>query len=303
MLNMRQILPLLIFCCCNIGCLVAQELNAAVTVNSSRIGGDRQLFDRLEQQLGSFINERKWMEEQGAADEKIDCSFTLLIHEMPSPSSFKCELLVQARRPVAGTTRKTTLLNYRESSLLFDYTDFQPLEFNPDHITSNLVATIAFYANLIIGLHSDSMTPLGGSASFRQMMAIANNVQFNHWSGWDMDDRGRNRYAIAALFNDPAFEDYRTMWYGYHREGLDEIAINSEKGRQKVVTSLSVIASLHKRRSGILPVSLFGTAKLDELVDVLAGMPQQEKLAACDMLQETYPAQRPVWERLLRTNR
>jgi hypothetical protein len=224
MLNMRQILPLLIFCCCNIGCPVAQELNAAVTVNSSRIGGDRQLFDRLEQQLGSFINERKWMEEQGAADEKIDCSFTLLIHEMPSPSSFKCELLVQARRPVAGTTRKTTLLNYRESSLLFDYTDFQPLEFNPDHITSNLVATIAFYANLIIGLHSDSMTPLGGSASFRQMMAIANNVQFNHWSGWDMDDRGRNRYAIAALFNDPAFEDYRTMWYGYHREGLDEIA-------------------------------------------------------------------------------
>ena len=53
MLNMRQILPLLIFCCCNIGCPVAQELNAAVTVNSSRIGGDRQLFDRLEQQLGA----------------------------------------------------------------------------------------------------------------------------------------------------------------------------------------------------------------------------------------------------------
>ena len=284
-------------------CTTAQNLNATVSVNSARIQGNRQLFNTLEEQLRIFINDGEWTDVNSPAHEKIDCSFTLIINEMPSPTSFRGELQVQARRPVSGASYNTPLLNYREPSFLFDYTEYQPLEFNPDNISNNLVATIAFYAYLILGLDYDSMSPLGGTDCFRRMQTLASNVQPNNWSGWEAFGGERNKYAIAVAFNEPVFEDYRRMWHDYHRAGLDEMAVNSEKGRQKVVTSLPVIASLYARLPNSVLVTLFGNAKLDELVNVFTGAPEQEKRAAYEMLRNIYPTQTAVLERLQRTNR
>ena len=284
-------------------CTMAQELNATVSVNSSRIQGNRQLFNTLEGQLRTFINDGKWTDMHSPVRDKVDCSFTLIINEMPSPASFRGELQVQVRRPVSGAAYKTPLLNYREPSFFFDYMEYQPLEFNPDNIPDNLVATIAFYVYLILGLDDDSRSPLGGTDCFRRMETIAANVQPNNWSGWEAFGGGRGKYALAAAFNDPAFEDYRRMWYDYHRAGLDEMAADSEKGRQKVVTSLPVIASIYARRANSVLVTLFGNAKLEELVDVITGMPEQEKRAAHETLRNIYPTQTAALERLRRTNR
>lgn len=282
--------------------MMAQNFNAIVSVNSSRIQGNRQLFNTLEEQLRIFINDGTWTDTHSPAHEKIDCSFTLVINEMPSPSSFKGELQIQARRPVSGASYNTPLLNYREPSFLFDYIEYQPLEFNPDNIPNNLVATIAFYVYLILGLDYDSMSPLGGTDCFRRMQTIANNVQPNNWSGWDAFGGEGSKYAIAVAFNEPVFEDFRRMWYDYHRAGLDEMAVNSEKGRQKVVTSLFVISSIYARRSNSVLVTLFGNAKLDELVNVVTGMPAHEKQTAYETLRNIYPTQTAALERLQRTN-
>lgn len=284
-------------------CTMAQDLNATVSVNSSRIQGNRQLFNTLEEQLRTFINDGKWTDMYSPALDKIDCSFTLIINEVTSPTSFRGELQVQARRPVSGAAYKTLLLNYREPSFLFDYMEYQPLEFNPDNIPNNLVATVAFYVYLILGLDYDSMSPLGGTDCFRQMQTIASNVQPNNWSGWEAFGGERNKYALAVAFNDPISENYRRMWYDYHRTGLDEMAANSEKGRQKVVTSLPVIASLYARRPNSVLVMLFGNAKLDELVNVFTDLPVKEKRAAYETLRNIYPTQTAVLERLQRTNR
>lgn len=284
-------------------CTMAQDLNATVSVNSSRIQGNRQLFNTLEEQLRTFINDGKWTDTHFPADDKIDCAFTLIINEMPSAASFKGELQVQARRPVSGAAYKTPLLNYREPSFLFDYTEYQPLEFDPGNISNNLVATIAFYVYLILGLDHDSISPLGGTDCFRRMQTIAGNVQPNNWSGWEAFGSERNKYAITAAFNDPVSEDYRRMWYDYHRTGLDEMVANREKGRQKVVTSLSVIASIYARRPNSVLVTLFGNAKLDELVNVVATVPEQEKQAAYETLRNIYPTETNTLGRLRRTNR
>ena len=286
-----------------VGCTMAQNLNATVSVNSSQIQGNRQLFNTLEEQLRIFINDGKWTDTHPPAHGKIDCSFILVVNEMSSPSSFKGELQVQARRPVPGASYKTPLLNYREPSFLFDYMEYQSLEFNPDNIPNNLVATIAFYVYLILGLDYDSTSPLGGTDCFRQMQIIASNVQSNNWSGWEAFGSERSKYAIAVAFNEPVFEDYRRMWYDYHRAGLDEMAANREKGRQKVVTSLPVISSIYVHRSNSVLIMLFGNAKLDELVNVVTGMPEQEKRAAYETLRNIYPTQTTVLERLQRTNR
>ena len=284
-------------------CTKAQELNATVSVNSSKVQGSRQLFNTLEEQLRTFINDRKWSDVDSRANEKINCSFTLIINEMSSPASFKGELQVQSRRPIFNATYTTPLLNFREPSFSFNYIENQPLEFNLNNISDNLSATIAFYVYLVLGLHSDSMSPLGGTTYFRQMQTLAGNAQPNGWSGWETFGNERNKYAIAVAFNDPAFEAYRRMWYDYHRLGLDEMAENREKGREKVVTSLPVISSIYARRPNSVLVMLFGNAKLDELANVFTGMPEQEKRAAYETLRNIYPTQTAALERLQRTNR
>jgi len=53
---------------------------------------------------------------------------------------------------------------------------------------------------------------------------------------------------------------------------------------------------------GVL-VTLFGNAKLDELVNVVTDMPVHEKRAAYETLRNIYPTQTAALERLQRTNR
>ena len=294
---MKKTLFILFFSLC-FSVVHAQELNATVSVNSSKIQGSRQVFNTLEEQLRVFINDRKWSDVNFRANEKIDCSFTLIINEMSSSTSFNGELLVQSRRPVFNATYTTPLLNFRDPSLSFEYIEYQPLEFDPNNIPNNLSATIAFYVYLILGLDFDSMSSLGGTPYFRQMQTIANNVQTNNWSGWETFGSERNKSAISVTFNEPAFEGYRRMWYDYHRLGLDEMAENAEKGREKVVTSLPVISSIYARRPNSVLITLFGDAKLDELVNVLTNASQQEKQEAYETFRNIYPTKTTELERI-----
>lgn len=300
---MRRFLFAILFFSLSLLIVHAQELNATVSVNSSQVPGSRQVFNTLGEQLRAFINDRRWSEVNFSANEKIDCSFTLIIREMPSPTSFRGELLVQSRRPVYNANYTTPLLNFREPSFSFDYIEYQPLEFDLNHISDNLSATVAFYVYLILGLDFDSMSLLGGTPYFLRMRTIANNVQSNNWSGWETFGNERDKSAVAVAFNDPAFEAFRRMWYDYHRLGLDEMAANMEKGREKVVTSLPVVSSVFAQRPSSVLITLFGDAKLDELVDIFTGSPEQEKRRAYETLRNMYPTRTTALERLERTNR
>lgn len=292
---------LFISCFSTMQSLFAQELNATVSINSAKIQGNSQVFKTLEEQLRTFINDRKWTNADFQANEKIDCSFTLIINEMPSPTSFSAELEIQSRRPVFNAVYTTPLLNFREPNFSFDYIEYQPLEFDFNNIPNNLTATIAFYVYFIIGLDFDSMSSLGGTPYFRQMQTIANNVQANNWSGWETFGSARNKSAIAAAFNETAFEAYRQMWYDYHRLGLDEMAQNVEKGREKVVSSAPVISSIYAQRPNSVLITLFGDAKLDELANVFTGATEQEKRRAYETLRNIYPTRTTELEKLRQT--
>ena len=101
----------------------AQELNARVTINSDKVQGtNKRVFTTLQTALTEFINNRRWTDATFAVNERIDCTFTFIINEMPSESSFKAELQVQARRPVYNSGYSTTLFNFRDTQLDFDYT-------------------------------------------------------------------------------------------------------------------------------------------------------------------------------------
>lgn len=283
----------------------AQEFNATVSVNSSKIQGtNRQVFTSMEEALRTFINDRKWTNANFNTQERIDCSFTIIINEMPSNNSFKSELLVQARRPVFNSTYTTTLLNFRDTQFDFDYMEYQPLEFEPNRIAGNLVATIAFYVNLILGLDFDSMSPMGGTPYFQQMQEIVSNVQSNGWSGWESSfGAQRNRYAISAAFNDASQEFYRKMWYKYHREGLDKMAENAASGREAIVQSIPVIGQLYSAKPTSVLVTLFGDAKLDEIANVFTQAAAQQKQEAYNMLRAIYPTRTTELDKIQKSNK
>lgn len=270
--------------------LSAQELNAVVKVNSTMVqGANRQLFNSLEEALYTFVNGRRWTDNQLKPDERINCSFTLVIAEVLSSNSFRGELYVQSHRPVGSTAYSSPMLNVRDAEIEFDYMEYQPLQFDPNFIQGNLTAIIAYYVYLVVGLDFDARLPMGGTSCFRNMELIVASGQSYGWKGWERRNN-RNRPAIAAVFNDGAMEGYREMWFEYHRRGLDILDANGEPGSGKMLPSIRFLSDLQTKRPASVLIKLFGDAKLEEMVTVLSRVDAPERKQAYEALLKLYPA-------------
>ena len=166
----RKLLGLLVAGICSVSAMAQMsnngELNARITINSDKIQGtDKSVFTTLQTALTEFVNNRRWTDATFAVNERIDCSMTIILSEQ-SDNSYKGEIQVQATRPVYNSSYLTTLFNYRDTELDFEYAQFEQLEYNENSLSSNLTATVMFYIYVILGLDFDSFSPLGGKAYF-----------------------------------------------------------------------------------------------------------------------------------------
>lgn len=270
----------------------AQELNARITVNADKVQStNKQVFTTLQNALTEFVNNKKWTDATFAVNERIDCTMTLIINEVVSDNSFKGEIQVQARRPVFNSGYTTTLFNHRDTDLSFDYTEYEPLEYNENTLSSNLTAIITFYVYTILGLDFDSFSPKGGSAFLQQAQQIVNLAQAQPtWSGWKAFESDRNRHALSTALSDNTSDIFREMWYSYHRKGLDEMAANPDRGRTNILELLPVLEQLKGMRSNVATLQLFADAKLDELVLIYSKATTQEKQSGYTLLSNLYPA-------------
>lgn len=269
----------------------AQELNAQVKINRDKIQGTLTVFETLEKALTEFINNRKWTDATFAVNERIDCTFNIIINEMPSDNSFKSEIQIQARRPVYNSTYTTTLLNFRDTQLDFDYTEYEPLEFTENTLNSNLIGTLVFYIYTIIGLDFDSFSPKGGTAFYQRAQRIVNLAQAQaSWNGWKAFDSDRNRHAVATALTDNISDAFRDMWYNYHRKGLDEMAANADRGRTTIIELLPTLEEIKKTRPTSVLFQMFADAKLDEVVAIYSKATTTEKQEGYKMLSNLYPA-------------
>jgi len=277
----------------------AQELNARITINSDKVQStNKQVFKTLQDALNDFVNNKKWTDATFAMNERIDCSMTLIINEMVSDNSFKGEIQVQARRPVYNSSYTTTLLNYRDTELSFDYTEFEPLEYTENTLNSNLIATVVFYIYTILGLDFDSFSPKGGTAFFEQAMQIVSLAQAQPtWTGWKAFENDRNRHALATALTDNTSELFRDMWYNYHRKGLDEMAANPDRGRTTIIGLLPVLEQVKSARPTSPLLQMFADSKLDEVVLIYSKATTQEKQEGYKMLSNILLSRR-VWNRL-----
>lgn len=267
----------------------AQELNCTVEVNSSRIEGtDRSVFEELQSAITEYFNTRKWTNAQFAPNEKIECRFFLTVNEYKD-DRIKGDIQVQVSRPVYNSTYTTTLLNFRDTKVEFDYRLGEPLVFNESTMESNLTAILNFYAYLFLALDFDSFSPMGGQEYFDKAASVVQMAQSSGEVGWRAFEDTKNRSAVLSSFTDNSTSGIRKLMYDYHRKGLDEMVTSPDKGRAVITESLGEIAKVYSVAPMSVALSMFRDAKLDELVNIYSGAGQSEREDVYKLLQPIYP--------------
>ena len=268
---------------------VAQELQCSVEVNSSSIEGtNKSVFNALQESISEYLNETKWSNMVFAPSEKIDCRLFLTVKEY-ADDRVKGDLQLQLIRPVFNSTYTTTLFNFKDTKIEFDYREGDPLIFNEGSWGSNLTGILDFYAYLFLALDSDSFSPRGGQPYFDKMATVVQLAQSSGEAGWRTFEDTRNRSALLSSFTDSNTGMIRDLFYQYHRKGLDEMATSPDKGRAAVTSSLQAVADIYKNAPMSVALSLFRDAKLDELVNIYSKAPQTERELVYDLLKDIYP--------------
>jgi len=268
------------------------ELNATVTVNSDRIqSSDKSIFPAMQRSISNFINGKTWSNATFATNERIDCSFSLTIMEQTAQNSFKAELYIQARRPVYNSSYVTSILNYRDKNVAFDYVENAALQFVENSLDDNLVAVIAFYCNMILASDFDSFSSLGGGVFYREAQSIATQAQSNSaWTGWSAFDDNKSRLSIVNAYMDESIKPYRQMWYTYHLKGLDAMAANPDRGRTTILEALPVLKDIRSVRNSDILLQMFADCKIDEIVSIASNANDEEKQSLYDLLKGVFPA-------------
>ena len=251
----------------------AQELEAKVSVNHQKINqSSTAVFDDLQQQLTEFINTRQWTNMQFRKNERIRCTFNIIVNKYnESDNSFECTLSVQSIRPVYNSAYTTTAFSIQDPSFNFRFQQYDKLEFRPDVIDNELTALIAYYAYLIIGIDNDTMSPLGGTDALTVAQSIVNNAQSFPSKGWKAFDDSKNRYAIINDMLDSGMEPFRRMQYKYYREGFDIMAENADRGRAAITEAIGLLQKSHENKSLSSLPQVFTDIKADELVNIYKG--------------------------------
>lgn len=298
---MRKILVFIFSCLCS--CVFAQEFRCTVTINSDQIeGSNKQVFSTLKSAIEEYINQNRWTNMTFAEHEKIECSMLLVVNAV-NDNMFSCEMTLQSRRPVYGTTYTTPLLNFKDKNFNFTYQEFDRIEYQQNQFTTNLTAMLAFYCYLILGHDCDSYQRLGGTPFFQACEDIVNacqsaSMENSEQKGWLAFDSNRNRYAVINNLLDNAFQKYRQYYYEYHRLGLDEMAGNVVNGRARIAQGLSTLRDAYRARPATYIVNTFLDAKADELVDIFKNGTDQEKKQIYEILMDIDPTRQNLYDQI-----
>lgn len=275
----------------------AQELNPTLAVNTSKIQGtDKDVFTSLEGAIREFLTHQVWTDYHFTDKERIQCNFNLTVNKYEKESGkMTCDLTIQSSRPVFGSTYNTTVFNYRDTEVEFNYTEQDRIEYTPG-ITpdNNLTAILAYYSLLIIGLDFDTMSPNGGTDILRQVENIAANAQ-SLGSGWRSFDSQANRYSIINDYMNGSMASFRQLQYKYHREGLDDMSANADRGRATITESLELLRQAKQAKSTSALPTLFTEIKKNELINIYSAGISKEKQQVKNLLSQVNPSLSNDW--------
>jgi hypothetical protein len=283
----------------SISLLKSQELNCLVTVNYNQVqGSNTQIFKTLEKSLTEFVNQTKWTTKEVKPEERIDCAFTIIISSRAS-NTFKATLQVQSSRPVYDSSYASPILNLKDNDFNFKYNEFDPLIYNRNSFDSNLISTIVFYANIILGADADTFKRNGGEVYLKEAQNVMLQAQQSGLASWQNVVGKQNRFLLIDNLLSPKLRPYRAATYTYHRLGLDVFSSNKKKGKQTIENAILSLESIYNKTVGNYLIRLFFDAKADEIVNMYSDGPvtnSQKRLT--QMVKKISPNNNSKWKNI-----
>jgi hypothetical protein len=287
---------ILLFSVCIIN---AQELNCLVTVNSDQIAGsNQQVFTTLQKALNEYINQTKWTDRVVKPEERVNCAMTIIITSRNN-NNFTATLQVQSTRPVYNSSYASPILNIKDNDFNFKYNEFDPLIYNKNSFDSNLVSTIVFYSNIILGVDADTFSKLGGEKELKEAQNVMLQAQQSGLSSWQNMVGEQNRYVLIDNLVSPKLKAFRNTLYTYHRNGFDNLVNSKSAGQQSVEDSVIGLESIYNKTVGNYLIRLFFDAKADEIVRMYAEKTQtRKKQGLIETVRKISPNNNSKWRNL-----
>jgi len=284
----------------------SQELACRVTIISKNMQGagatsvDKSIFSTLEQNISSFINDRKWTNYNYKPEEKIDCSIQIEIERATGNDIYEGKLLAQLSRPVFNSVYYSPLFTYQDNYITFRYNANQPFEYDENSYIWAVTSLAAYYANLFLGMFYDAQSLNGGTEFYNKCMSIINTAPANE-SGWTNSAKDkRNRYWLLESFTNPANADVRRFLYLYHRQGLDLLAQDVNTALNNITEAINGLQQVYMKNPTIVSISLICVAKSSEFANVYSGAPMDLKQKAVPALKKIDPSNTEKYEKLLK---
>ena len=270
----------------------AQELNCQVIINTSQIQGsaNKQIFDQLQKSIFDFVNNRKWSNDIFGSQEKINCTFQIIINKSLGSDEYSASIQVESARPIYKSAYSSTIFNFQDDDFQFKFQQFSQLEFNENTFQNNLTSVLAYYAYVVLANDYDSFSPLGGTQYWQKAQQIVNNAQSANESGWVSSQSQRNRYWLVENTLQPVFKGLRDCMYEYNKNGLDIMFEKIDEGRAAILKSLDLLMPVYKSRPASFNMQLFFNAKADELVNIFKGASPEEKNKIMELLSTLDPS-------------
>jgi len=270
----------------------AQELNCQVIINTSQIQGsaNKQIFDQLQKSIFDFVNNRKWSNDIFGSQEKINCTFQIIINKSLGSDEYSASIQVESARPIYKSAYSSTIFNFQDDDFQFKFQQFSQLEFNENTFQNNLTSVLAYYAYVVLANDYDSFSPLGGTQYWQKAQQIVNNAQSANESGWVSSQSQRNRYWLVENTLQPVFKGLRDCMYEYNKNGLDIMFDKTDEGRAAILKSLDLLMPVYKSRPASFNMQLFFNAKADELVNIFKGASPEEKTKIMELLSTLDPS-------------
>ncbi len=282
-------------------CATAQELNAKVIINTTKIGAtNTDACETLRQKAEEFLNNKQWTTVRYNDVERIDCTFNITVNKYSAQDgNFECTLLLNSNRPVWGAAYVTPLYNTRDAYFNFRFDPADQLEYNPDNLDNQLMALLAYYAHILIGMDMDTFAPLGGTTVLQTAEDIVSRAQNLGYGGWSAFNESSNRFALLNDYMDGSMEAMRQLNYVYHRKGLDQLCDSAEQANIALVESMELLDQARQARSMSNVPQLFTEYKKEELVNIFsANKDAEQKRRVYDILFAINPSQSPSWDKI-----
>ncbi len=276
---MRKILLFLLFAA---GSVQAQELRCTVKINYDRItNANTQIFKTLERSLNEFVNKTHWTNQTFAENERIESAMFINVSGYSS-DQFSASIQVQSSRPGYNSTYSSPVFNFNDKDFNFRYVEFENLIFNPNSYDSNLVAVLAFYSYIIMGMDADTFSPKGGTQYYELAQNVAILAQQGGSKGWNQADGNVSRYFLITDIMSNTFAPYREALYQYHSTGIDLMSEDLKRGKENIKNSVKTLAQIYDIRPNALLTRVFFDAKSDEIVSIYTGGPS---IAIADLVE------------------